>query len=100
MTPIQQITESQFATLTRQWKQKRGSHLPDRGTAPEAPLLGPSPVADVIRSGTIHRILELEASLQRIMSIGNKAKQTRDHATAIRRMVGEAHEALGLPPKW
>jgi hypothetical protein len=100
MTPIQQITESQLATLTRQWRNRGGSHLQGRGAAPESPLLGPSPVADVIRSGTIHRILALEASLQRIMSIGNRSKQTRDHATAIRRMVGEAWEALGVPKKW
>jgi hypothetical protein len=138
MTPIQQITEEQFATLTRQWKQKRGSPLPDRGTATDAvdvswtavegavryatyqafaiPLselsspnehtvnveavTGPSPVADAIRSGTINRILSLEGTLQSIMAMGNRSRQTGDYRTAVKRIVGLAHEALGLPPKW
>lgn len=99
MGKIQQITEEQLATLTRQWKQKRGSHLPDRDTAP-VPFTEPSRLADAVSMVPINRILALEAALQRIMSIGNRAKQTRDHATAIRRMVGEAYEALGLPKKW
>ena len=99
MDSVQQITEQQLATLTRQWKQKRGSHLPDRGTAPEAPLLGPSPVAEAIRSGTVHRILSLEGTLQNIMAMGNRSKQTGDYRTAVKRIVGLAHEALGLPPK-
>ena len=86
MTPIQQITESQLATLTRQWKLKRGSHLPDRGTAP-------------VSSQEI-RIASLEGTLQNIMAMGNRSKQTGDYLTAIKRIVGLAHEALGLPPKW
>ena len=86
MASVQQITEEQFATLTRQWKQKRGSHLPDRGTAP-------------VSSQEI-RIASLEATLQSIMAMGNRSKQTGDYRTAVKRIVGLAHEALGLPKKW
>jgi hypothetical protein len=86
MSSIQQITEEQLATLTRQWKHKRGSHLPDRGTAP-------------ISSAEI-RIASLEGTLQSIMALGNRAKETGNYLTAVKRIVGLAHEALGLPPKW
>jgi hypothetical protein len=86
MTKIQQITESQLATLTRQWKQRRGSHLPDRGTAPVT-------AAEI-------KIASLEGTLQNIMAMGNRAKETGNYLTAVKRIVGLAYEALGLLPKW
>jgi hypothetical protein len=86
MGSIQQITESQLSTLTRQWRNRGGSHLEGRGTAPVS--------SDEIRSAS------LEGTLQSIMAIGNRSRQTGDYRTAVKRIVGLAHEALGLPPKW